>query len=124
MPPGAGPPWQVKVDYAFGIPAVIAMYLVYYQTNKMDGNQQEFNRNIIELGEQVRSLRDSLALSRENAYTVERKYDRLLNMMVRVCATTAETNVDRNSCFEYAGTKGTIGTIKNPDKKDALPEGR
>lgn len=114
------PPWQVKFAYAFGIPAVIAMYLVYYQTNQMDQNQQELNKNIVQLGEQVRNLRDSLGQDREHTYSLERKYDRLLNMMVRVCATTAETNVDRNSCFEYAGTKGTTGLKKD----DALPEGR
>jgi hypothetical protein len=118
--PQQGPPWQVKFAYAFGIPAVIAMYLVYYQTNQMDQNQLELNRNVTQLSENIRNLRDGITQDREHTYNMERKYDRLLNMMVRICATTAETNTDRNSCFEYVGTKGTAGL----DKADAIPEGR
>lgn len=104
-------PWQVKFAYGFGIPAIIAMYLVYYQTDKMDQNQQAFNKSIIELKEEVRNLRDAVSQGRELALNTERKSDRLLNMMVRVCATTAETNVDRNACFELTGTSGTGGVV-------------
>lgn len=108
-------PWQVKFTYAFGIPAVIALYLIYYQTNRMDANQAELNKNITSLTEEVRNLRNITTLNKEQNVTLEEKYNQLLNMMVRVCATTAETNVDRNACFnldDHKGTTGEYGGIK------------
>lgn len=102
-------PWQVKFTYAFGIPAVIALYLVYNQTERFEKNQAEFNRQIIQLATEVRNLNGIVSKDSYDKQIIEKKYDTLMNMMVRVCATTAENNTDRNACFEYAGTQGTVG---------------
>lgn len=115
-----GAPWQIKFAYTFGIPAVIAVYLIWYQTNRIDKTIDQLQSSVSMLRENIKEMNATIINNRDLIINSERKYDRLINMMVRVCANAAETNIDRNACFEFAGTEGTVGNEEfkiDPDKR-------
>lgn len=79
-------PWYIKASYQFGIPAVIAGFLVWALVTRVDGSLTLIKENLV-------------LHAQDSAYTVK-ELERVKIILQQICANTSETVQDRNSCFQ------------------------
>lgn len=82
----------VKFAYAFGIPAIIAIYMVWYFTQRMDGTVAEMYYKITIIEQQ------SVRQKEQDDYRM-REIERLQNTITRMCVNVAQTRLERENCF-------------------------
>ena len=87
-----GTPWYLKFIYAFGVPAALTIYLVWFVVNGVDNRLQMINATLnTHATEMAISLKSS-----EDA----RQQLLLTNLLLqRICVNTAAKPQDRNNCF-------------------------
>lgn len=85
-------PWYVKFLYTFGIPATLAIYLVWFMANRVDTSLEHITSTLIaHQSEMSISLRQ----------TEETKQQLLLTnlLLQRICVNTASNQQARSNCF-------------------------
>ena len=79
-------PWYINASYQFGIPAVIAGFLVWALVTRVDSS--------------LTSIKENLVLhAQDSAYTVK-ELEKVKVVLQRICANTSGTAQDRNACFQ------------------------
>lgn len=89
-------PWQIKLIYWFGMPALIALYLIWYGTSKLDRTINDMEKNLSEC------TKISVAMSREiieQHKQMDLLRDEMSETLVRICVNTARDGNQRAQCF-------------------------
>lgn len=85
-------PWYIKFLYTFGIPATLAIYLVWFMVNRVDTNLDKINNTL---------AFHQVEMSANLKQTEETKAQLLLTnlLLQRICVNTAVNQQARNNCF-------------------------
>lgn len=81
-----------KFLYTFGVPAGIAIFLVYSLTNSVDNNLKAIQVDLAQ--HKVESLE-----VREANIQLRLEINNMTLILQNICANTARTQIDRNACF-------------------------
>lgn len=79
-------PWYIKTTYQFGIPAVIAGFLVWTLVTRIDTA--------------LINLQENFSLHAQDAAYTVKELERVKIILQQICANTADTFQDRTSCFQ------------------------
>lgn len=103
--------WQIsliKFTYWFGVPALLAVYLVWYGTRVVDNKLVMMQRSLdsctshtIAYGNQFLEFHGQLA-------NQDKKFIILQNALVRICINTAKNSNERIACFAAIGSSTEI----------------
>jgi hypothetical protein len=85
-------PWQVKAIATIGIPAAIAIYLVFILANRIESSVLSVQ------GELQRHAVDSSYMIKQNDSFIN-QLNSIKQIMQQTCANTARTSEDRRNCF-------------------------
>ena len=90
--------WKAAVN--FGVPAVIAVFLVYFLTNSLSVQLSTIQQRQITLEDQQMSLAEQIRLHTvDNAYVLK-ETSQIRNVLQQICVNTAEDVVQRANCFK------------------------
>lgn len=84
----------LKVLYTFGVPAGIAIFLVYYITASVDNNLKAIQTDLAQHkteSQEMRQVNQELKVEISNMTLV----------LQSICANTARNQQDRNACFGW-----------------------
>ena len=85
-------PWYLKFIYAFGVPAALTIYLVWFVVNGVDARLQVINST---LSTHATDMAVSLRASED-----ARQQLLLTNLLLqRICVNTAANQAARSNCF-------------------------
>ena len=90
--------WKAAVN--FGVPAVIAVFLVYFLTNSLSVQLSTIQQRQITLEDQQMSLAEQIRLHTvDNAYVLK-ETSSMRTLLQQICVNTAEDVVQRANCFK------------------------
>lgn len=92
-------PWYVKFTYTYGIPSVIAIYLLYFIVNTMDARLLGVNTKLDIIRESLIEHKADMNRSIEATAVMNGQMVFTNLILQRICVNTASSPVERNNCF-------------------------
>lgn len=86
------PPW-LKALLALGVVPAIAVFLVYFVTQRVDARLEKIDNTTIATYGEAKS-------ANEHAQEVEKAFDKLQRSLDRICVNTANTERQRDACLK------------------------
>ncbi len=90
-------PWWIGAIYKLGIPAAIALFLIWFVVATVIPNIQFIKENLVlhansssQVGQDLRD--QNIRLSQQN--------ERLMRVLQQICINSAKNNQERNGCFQ------------------------
>lgn len=82
----------LKVLYTFGVPAGIALFLVYFITSSVDNNLKAIQADLAQHKIESQEMR-------QNNLELRVEMSNMTLILQNICANTARNQADRNACF-------------------------
>ena len=81
-----GGPWWLQAIYKIGVPSALAVYLIWVLASRIDNN--------------LTIIRENIGLHANDTSYLVKQNTQMEQLLRRICANTAKTVEERNSCFD------------------------
>lgn len=92
-------PWQLRFAVFFGVPSLIAIYLVYWLTNSIDLRQTAILANQVTILDAIREGNREISSYRKELEVQTRILEGIRTTQYQICVNGLEPGRDTSKCF-------------------------